>query len=122
MKFKPTLKIVIFSAFIAFNLVDIREAKSQLKQVNLEGCNNIYNYPVAGNVMGKEFGSPINVREEPNVSSKVIYSASSGDAISITEVFENNNDGYCWYKVSFQSQNNGWVRGDLISIFMDDHH
>ncbi|AFZ36393.1 SH3 type 3 domain protein [Stanieria cyanosphaera PCC 7437] len=110
--------IVFISAFIVLTLAGVKPVKTQLKQNSLQGCTTVYSFPVGGNLISKESESQINVREEPTVSAKVSDFGNQGEPIYVTQVFENNADGYCWYKVSFQSGAKGWVRGDFVSIFL----
>lgn len=60
------------------------------------------------------------MREEPNSSANKIHVGYAGDSLIAAQQVKNNSDGYCWYKVKFESEMQGWVRGNFVEVFMDD--
>ncbi|MBD2358519.1 SH3 domain-containing protein [Tolypothrix sp. FACHB-123] len=63
-----------------------------------------------------ERGYTINVRSSPNLNSKVLYSAVSGDLVSVEDSFQKAGQ-YRWYRIQFPNNVSGWVREDLLSIW-----
>lgn len=62
----------------------------------------------------KETGSTINVRENPSTSAPVRHMGRAGDAVKVADRMQGD-DGFTWYKVAFESGQQGWVRSDFIS-------
>jgi uncharacterized protein YgiM (DUF1202 family) len=63
-----------------------------------------------------ERGYTINVRSSANLNSKVLYSAVSGDLVTVEDSFQNAGQ-YRWYRIKFPNNVTGWVREDLLSIW-----
>ncbi|BAY27775.1 hypothetical protein NIES2100_76010 [Calothrix sp. NIES-2100] len=63
-----------------------------------------------------ERGYTINVRASANLNSKVLYSAVSGDLVTVEDSFQKAGE-YRWYRIKFPNNVIGWVREDLLSIW-----
>lgn len=61
-------------------------------------------------------GDKINVRSSPNLKSKVLYNALSGDLVTIENSYKQGGQ-YRWYCIKFPNNVIGWVREDLLSIW-----
>ncbi|MCF2149083.1 SH3 domain-containing protein [Desmonostoc muscorum LEGE 12446] len=61
-------------------------------------------------------GYKINVRSSPNLRSKVLYNALSGDLVTVEDTYKQA-DQYRWHRIKFPSNVTGWVREDLLSIW-----
>ncbi|MDZ8108606.1 MAG: SH3 domain-containing protein [Nostoc sp. DedQUE12a] len=66
-------------------------------------------------IAGKR-GYKINVRSSPNLKSKVVYNALSGDLVTVEDSYKQPGQ-YRWYRIKFPSNVIGWVREDLLSIW-----
>lgn len=66
-------------------------------------------------IAGKQ-GYKINVRSSPNLRSKVLYNALSGDLVTVEASYKEEGQ-YRWYRIKFPSNVIGWVREDLLSIW-----
>jgi uncharacterized protein YgiM (DUF1202 family) len=63
-------------------------------------------------------GYRANVRSSPNLGSKLLYNALSGDLVTI--IGSDKGAGLNrWYCIKFPSGLTGWVRGDLLSIWQE---
>ncbi|RCJ19706.1 hypothetical protein A6770_06090 [Nostoc minutum NIES-26] len=61
-------------------------------------------------------GYKINVRSSPNLRSKVLYNAQSGDLVTVEDSYKEVGQ-YRWYRIKFPTNVTGWVREDLLSIW-----
>ncbi|WP_256973168.1 SH3 domain-containing protein [Nostoc sp. T09] len=61
-------------------------------------------------------GYKINVRFSPNLRSKVLYNALSGDLVTVEDSYQQAGQ-YRWYRIKFPNNVTGWVREDLLSIW-----
>lgn len=63
-----------------------------------------------------ERGYKINVRSSPNLKSKVLHNALSGDLVTVEDSYQQAGQ-YRWYRIKFPNNVTGWVREDLLSIW-----
>ena len=119
MKLQTVSSIVIVSTFAGFTFGDIKSAKTQQESQTSQYCIDS-SFSVEGGLISKDPGSRINVRYKPNISAKANHFSSAGAPVIVNQRFENIDDGYCWYRVNFQSGAGGWVRGDFVDIYLDD--
>lgn len=64
----------------------------------------------------QEAQSRINVRSQPETSSKIEHYGVSGDRVEVLEVTKGD-DRYFWFYVRFnRSGAEGWIRSDLVDL------
>ncbi len=96
---------------------------NQIHQANAIGTHQQYCYnfslPLDGALYSPDKSDRINVREQPNKRSKIIYIGSSKTPVTIhKQVLGDSN--LCWYRVKiYNSKITGWVRGDLLDYYLD---
>ncbi|NET39353.1 MAG: SH3 domain-containing protein [Cyanothece sp. SIO1E1] len=66
-------------------------------------------------LIGKDVGSEINVRSEPTTESNSLTYGLVGDQVQVMSEARGR-DGYTWYRVQFESGDEGWIRGDLVKL------
>lgn len=67
-------------------------------------------------------GSRINVRAEATTNSAIQHTGYAGDAVRVMNSIIGESS-YCWYNVEFlESGATGWVRGDFVTIRVDDYY
>jgi Bacterial SH3 domain len=82
-------------------------------------CIDQLSVPVGGELHSPDNSNRINIREQPSTSSKILHVGSTGKLVIIHKQVVGD-DGYCWFWVKFyKSQVTGWVRGDLLDIYLD---
>lgn len=86
------------SGWVRGNLVSFKPSKKRYATI---GGNN---------------GDKINVRSSPNIGSKIVYNALSGDLVTIESTYKEFSQ-YRWYCIKFPNGFIGWVRADLLSIW-----
>ena len=62
----------------------------------------------------EERGTPINVRDGASTQAYARHIGYAGNNVAVVNRTRGDN-GYCWYKVRFESKATGWVRGDHVS-------
>jgi hypothetical protein len=75
--------------------------------------------PQKGSLYSRDGSDRVNIRQQPNIRSKIIYVGSSKTSVSMhKEVLGNNN--FCWFFVRVNnSKITGWVRADLLDFYLD---
>jgi len=66
-------------------------------------------------LMSEERGTPINVRDDASTQAYARHIGYAGDEVAVMNRTMGD-DGYCWYRVKFESKATGWVRGDHVSL------
>lgn len=88
---------------------------------NTKNCFSGFVPPADGQLYDNEKNSSsINVREKPTARAKIIHVGSHKTPVEIVKQVTGN-DGYCWFQVKvYRKKVIGWVRGDLLDIYMDN--
>lgn len=63
-------------------------------------------------------GTPINVRDGASTKANARHIGYAGDGVIVVDRTMGK-DGYCWYKIKFESKAVGWVRGDFVMPNLD---
>ncbi|MBD3885399.1 SH3 domain-containing protein [Phormidium tenue FACHB-886] len=69
----------------------------------------------SGRLTSQTPGSPINVRDDASTQATARHVGYAGDSVAIQSK-KQGSDGSIWYRVSFTSQAQGWVRSDFILL------
>jgi SH3-like domain-containing protein len=83
-------------------------------------CIEQLQLPIYGALRSQDANARINLREQPSTSTAVMYIGSPDTPVTIYEQTVGT-DNNCWYRVELiQAPNSsGWVRGDLLNIYLD---
>jgi hypothetical protein len=118
MKTHLRLKFLVFFALFGAGL-NYSVTSANAKPV-YDYCIHDFRPPTYGQLYDEGKQSSINIRKNPNANSRLVYTGSTSTPVQVHRQ-ASGNDGYCWFKVQFVSnQVTGWVRGDLVDVYLDD--
>jgi len=118
MKFKALALTSVLVATTALNIPPVQAEKPDVKRSCIEVLRGV-TFPIPGMLRSQDKRSQINVRDQPNASAYIRHIGYANDLVIASQRVRDN-DGYCWYRVKFQSKAEGWVRGDFMNMVMDD--